>query len=212
MIKSKKGQEMFNSVSPIYEQNEIMESIFEAIGTEADMSVVLSDDILLQLFPQTATWGLDIWEQRLGLITNHNEDIKIRRAKIMAKLQSRYVINPNRMACMIQNFTNGDIEIQENVTPYVFEVDILSEDGFLDDLKDLYSTVKRTKPSHLGVKYKLININKGKLNIGATHITGEEITVYPYVAKTIETKVTININSAQATGAENITTYPKGGN
>lgn len=212
MIESKRGQAMFNSVSPIYDQNEVMKAIYEAIGTEADMSVELANDTLLQLYPQTATWGLDIWEQRLKLITNHNEDIKLRRAKILTKLQSRNIINPQRMAYMIQNFVSADIDIKEDVAPYVFEVDILSHEGFKNDLKDLYSTVKRIKPSHLGVIYKIIAITQSNLYIASTHITGEEVTVYPYIAKTIEAKGRININSSQATGAENITTYPKGGN
>jgi hypothetical protein len=47
-----------------------MQSIFNAIGNEADLSVELGDEILRQLFPQTAdSWGLSIWEQRLGLVT-----------------------------------------------------------------------------------------------------------------------------------------------
>lgn len=152
MIESKKGQEMYLSVSPIYEQNEVMKAIFQAIGTEADMSVELADDILLQLFPQTATWGLDIWEQRLGLVTNHNESLENRRGKVIAKLQSKYIINPERMANVIKSYTGVGTLITENVAPYVFRVEFPIKDCKLSDFTTI---VNKIKPSHLGYEFSL---------------------------------------------------------
>jgi hypothetical protein len=209
MIESTKAKEMYESVSPIYERNMLMQSIFEAIGSEADLSEKQIDDISNQLFPQTATWGLDIWEQRLGLITNHNEELSIRRAKIITKLQSKYIVNPDRMANIIKKFLNADINIKENVAPYIFEIDLLSEEGFPNELNDIYATVKKVKPSHLGVKYKIVPLTKSNLYFGAVNILSEEIIVYPYVARSIETKAKIDIVSLQPSGAENITIYPR---
>lgn len=57
MIKSKNGNMMFNYISPVYEESEIIKSIFEAIGSEVDLTERQLDDIMLQLFTQTATWG-----------------------------------------------------------------------------------------------------------------------------------------------------------
>jgi hypothetical protein len=209
MIESKKGLNMYESVSPIYERNELMQSIFEAIGSEADLSEKQIDDIRNQIVPQTATWGLDIWEQRLGLITNHNEDIKIRRAKIIAKIQSKYIINPKRMENMIQNFVDADIDIEENVAPYVFEVDLLSENGFPNDLKDLYATVKKIKPSHLGVIYKLIAITQTNLYIAALSFEGEVISTYPWTPNDIESQTELYIPMVNYSNLETIVTYPK---
>lgn len=152
MIDSKKGNEMYLSVSPIYEQNEIIKSIFEAIGSEADNSIELADDILLQFFPQTATWGLDIWEQRLGLVTNYNETIERRRGMVLAKLQSNYSITPERMAYVIKSYTGVDTLIIEDVSPYVFRVEMAAKDVKLSVFTDI---INKIKPSHLGYEFSL---------------------------------------------------------
>ncbi|WP_238861046.1 putative phage tail protein [Clostridium sp. YIM B02569] len=208
-IDSKKGQEMLNSVSPIYDQNVIMKGIFEAIGSEADSSSDLADDLLLQFFLQTATWGLDIWEQRLNITTNHNEEITTRRAKILTKLQSKTIINPEKMAYILKNFVSADIDIKENIAPYTFKVELLSYTGFPNDLKDLYNTVKRIKPSHLAVEYNLISILQSDIYYHLAIVTGESIEVYPWAPKDIESKGKFEIGIIQSSGAECITTYPK---
>lgn len=40
-------------------------------------------DILNQLFVNTATWGLDLWEEFCGLQTNANDAYAQRRARVL---------------------------------------------------------------------------------------------------------------------------------
>lgn len=209
MIKSQKGKEMITYVSPIYEQSRVIQAIFEAIGYEWDVAGALSDDILRQFFPQTATWGLIYWEEAVSIVTNLNEDMERRRRKVIAKLQSRYAINPKRMALILKNYTGADILITENIAPYTFEVKLTGREGFPKSLEDLYKEVKKIKPSHLSVKYKLISLTESNLYIGATSFSGETITVYPWTPNNIETTGNIEIALAQNAGFETITTYPK---
>ena len=208
MIKSQKGREMIGYISPIYEQSKVMQAIFEAIGSEFDDAYKLSNDILKQLFPQTATWGLIYWEDAVNIISN-NEDIERRRGKVIAKLQSRYTITPLKMAMILKNYTGADIEIKENIAPYTFEVKLTGRQGFPKSLEDLYKEVKKIKPSHLSVKYKLISITESNLYIGATTLCGEEITVYPWEPKEIKSKGKFNIAISNNATVENITIYPK---
>lgn len=209
MIKSQKGKEMISYISPIYEQSKVMQSIFEAIGSEWDNAEEISKDILKQLFPQTATWGLIYWEDAVNIVTNLSENIERRRGKVIAKLQSRYIITPLKMSMILKNYTGADISITENIAPYTFEVKLTGREGFPKSLEDLYKEVKRIKPSHLSVKYKLISITQSKFYIGASTLCGEEIIVYPWSPKEIESKGKINISMANNTGLENITIYPK---
>lgn len=155
MISSKKGQEMYLSVTPMYENSKLMLSIFNAIGSEADMSVELADEILRQLFPQTAdSWGLTIWEQRLGLVTNISESIERRRKKVIAKFQTKFIITPERMAFIVKNYTGVEPLIEENVAPYTFDVYLKTHTMFSDILSDVHNVIKTIKPSHLA--YNLI--------------------------------------------------------
>lgn len=208
MITSPKGKEMISYISPVYQNSKIEQAIYEAIGSEWDSADELSQEVLLQLHPQTATWGLVFWEQRLGLPTNINEDIE-RRRKVIAKRQSKNIINPERMAIILKNYTGADIKVIENVAPCVFEVKLIGKEGFPKSLDDLYKEVKRIKPSHMSVRYKLISITQSKFYIGATTLCGEEISVYPWSPKEIESKGKVNIAISNNMGLETITLYPK---
>lgn len=210
MITSPKGKEMLRYISPIYQKSKIEQAIYEAIGSEFDSAEELAEEVLLQLHPQTATWGISFWEQRLKLSVNENEDIERRRRKVIARLQSKAsTITPKRMGMILSNFTGADINIVENVAPYTFQVNLTGKDGFPKSLEDLYKEVKRIKPSHLSVKYKLVSITQSNLYVGACCNSGETITVYPWTPKQIETRGKVHIALGTNTGVETVTLYPK---
>ncbi|MGX8126276.1 YmfQ family protein [Clostridioides difficile] len=211
MIASKKGREMLLTLSPIYEQSLIMNSIYEAIGNEFDNLELLNKEIELQLFPQTATWGLSFWENRVGLSTNLDEDIEARRRKVIAKLQSKYIMTPKRMSMILQSYTGANIKINENIFPYTFSVELTSTQGFPRDLEDLYKRVNVIKPSHLSVSYKLVSLLKSKTYFAQTTIMSEEITVYPYSSKEVKANIKAKFALAHNMSSEILTVYPKGG-
>ncbi|EGT2231926.1 TPA: YmfQ family protein [Clostridioides difficile] len=211
MIASKKGKEMLLTLSPIYEQSIIMQSLYEAIGSEFDNLELLNKDIELQLFPQSATWGLSFWENRVGLSTNIDEDVETRRRKVIAKLQSKYIMTPKRMAMILQSYTGANIKINENIYPYTFGVELTSTQGFPKDLEDLYKRVNVIKPSHLAVSYKLVSLLKSKTYFAQTAIMSEEITVYPYTSKEVKASVNAKFALAHNMSSETLTVYPKGG-
>lgn len=166
MLESKKANEIYSSITNMYVDSKIMQTILEVIGRELDTSIELTYEVLRQLFPQTAdSWGLTIWEQRLGLVTNLNEDIEKRRGKIITKLQSRFPITPERMALIVKNITKIKPIVIENVAPYTILLDFKSNRGYENIYEELYSLVKRIKPSHIAVKYKFEISNNSKSNI-----------------------------------------------
>lgn len=211
MIASKKGREMLLTLSPIYEQSIIMQSLYEAIGSEFDNLELLNKEIELQLFPQSATWGLSFWENRVGLATNLDEDIETRRRKVIAKLQSKYIMTPKRMSMILQSYTGANIKINENISPYTFGVELTSTQGFPRDSEDLYKRVNVIKPSHLSVSYKLVSLLKSKTYFAQTTIMSEEITVYPYSSKEVKANVKAKFALAHNMSSEILTVYPKGG-
>lgn len=209
MITSKKGREMLLTLSPIYEQSLVMNSIYEAIGSEFDNLELLNKEIELQLFPQTATWGLEFWENRVGLVRNLDEDIETRRRKVIAKLQSKYIMTPKRMSMILQSYTGADIKINENISPYTFGVELTSTQGFPRSLEDLYKRVNVIKPSHLSVSYKLVSLLKSRTYFAQTTIMSEEITVYPYSSKEVKANVKAKFALAHNISSETLTVYPR---
>lgn len=146
MITSKKGKEMIKTISPIYSYNETMQAIIQSIGMEADYSEELSEDVLKQLFVQTATWGLDFWEDAVNLPTNNSLSYEHRRGKIIAILQSRISITPEKMELIIKNYTGASVSVIENVSDYKFKIEA---DVDIESINDLSFIVNDIKPAHL---------------------------------------------------------------
>ncbi len=209
MLDSNIGERMFDTISPNYKNSIIMKSLFEAIGMEFDTIDNLIEDVKLQLFPQTATWGLKYWEERCGLPTNTDELLQERRNKVIAKLQSKHIMNPKRMAMILQKYTGADIKVLENTAPYTFEIDLIGRTTFPKSLEQLYQTVRKIKPSHLAVNYKLISITNSNAYFGAVSQCGEEVSVYPWSQKEIITRGKLNIGIGIGEGLEEVNLYPK---
>lgn len=141
---------MLETVSPIYYQSKIMQSIFQSIGVEWEHSEKLADELLLQMFPQTATWGLRYWEELLQIPVNEAVDIERRRALVMARIKFRSPVTPKRIADVVKSLTGENsqyVEVTENVEPHVFMVTIgVKSPGI--DYSEIYKMIKRIKPSH----------------------------------------------------------------
>lgn len=127
-----------------------MQSIFQVIGVEWEYSEQLADEILLQLFPQTATWGLRYWEELLQIPVNESVDIVKRRALVMARIKFRSPVTPKRIADVVKSLTGEKsqyVEVTENVEPHVFMVTVgVKSPGI--DYSEIYQMLKRIKPSH----------------------------------------------------------------
>lgn len=156
MITSKKGQEMIKNISPIYANSKVEQAIYEAIGLEFDNADYLVEEILKQMFPQTATWGLVFWENRLNISINSNEDIEKRRQKIITKMQTKWPLTPERMASILKNYTNAEVKIIEGIDDFTFQVLLKTYSGIGEVLKEIINKIKGIKPSHMSF---IISIN-----------------------------------------------------
>lgn len=189
--------------------NYIFQEIFNVHGNILDKLGGELSDLFLQILPQTATeWGLDLWEKRVGIITNTSKSIEERRARILAKLNTRGTTTVEVIKQICKSFVSN-VEIVQHNSEYYFEVNLLTATGFPYDLDSLYDAVEIAKPAHLGVKYKLNSLTQSQVYYNLATITGENLTVYPWIAKDIETSGKIEVGISQALGLESITIYPK---
>lgn len=154
LLHSETGKAMFDWISNIYDNSKVMVELYEALGQEFDDINLLVDDISKQMFIQTATWGLRLWEARFNLPINENDSYIERRNKALAKLQTRVTINPLTMATIIKNICGIDTIINEWVDEYVFEVRFVSLIGVPKEIEQIQHALDRVKPAHM--KYRLI--------------------------------------------------------
>jgi len=174
MITSSKGKQMIQNITPIYAKSKIEQAIYEAIGSEFDSGEELAQEVLLQLFPQTATWGLIFWEERVNLPTNTNEDIERRRRKVIARLQTRCPITPERMAAILSNYTGADIRIPEYLDSK-FEVRFITKTGINGHFNEIIKEIDRIKPSHTSYKFIINYLSEYIIQQTFTKWMSEEI-------------------------------------
>lgn len=149
-IKSNKGRQLIKTVSPIFNNSIQMKAIFHAIGNEWENIDSLVDDIKIQFFPQTATWGLRFWEELLEIPVNEEIPLDRRRAMVLYRIKLRAPMTPARIANVTKSLAGEkaeDVEVLENVEPHVFSVTIKAKESGIDYIS-LYREIKRIKPSH----------------------------------------------------------------
>ena len=195
LLKSETGKELFSQITEIYDECKTMIEIYEAYGRQFDNLEIMIDDIALQLFPQTATWGLALWEKRFKLPTNVDEDYNERRKKLMAKIQSKVTINPETMAAITKSFTGAEIEVLEWIKEYTFG--IMSDVEYISKAVEINRIIKHIKPSHMAFLVMFSLAETKSIYIGAITTVGIIHTLLPYDLEDIN--ITVNTNLFGAT-------------
>lgn len=77
---------IFETLPPYYITSNILRDILTAWVNETDDANLDNDDLILQLYVPTATWGLDYWENDYGITPALEADYATRRANLMAKI------------------------------------------------------------------------------------------------------------------------------
>ena len=118
------------------------------------------DDILKQFFVTTATWGLDDWEDFLGITTDTNKTADARRQAIIQKINGNNVVTLEFLTRLVNMYVaDGQAFIVDH--PETYNVDILYHGGQVLDYKALETAVHTYIPAHLG--FKLITYTTGTL-------------------------------------------------
>lgn len=123
------------------------------IETLADASLdakAALEDVMDQFFVETATWGLDLWEQQVGIDTDRGLSHESRRGAIKQKL----VASGNTTAEMVRQLAEAITGYEARVIvnqDYSFSLEFLGEKNELADIdvEGLRSVVEQIKPAHL---------------------------------------------------------------
>jgi len=83
-------------------------NVVEQQLNSADTSL---QDIYNQLSIDTATWGLNIYEKELGIITDINKPLQERREYIKSKLRGIGKADAAKIKIVADAFTNGEVEV-----------------------------------------------------------------------------------------------------
>ena len=132
-----------------YHNSNIVKSFIDSNSIEANILKDYVEDLNNNLYVKTATWGLDLFEEELGLTTDKSISYEERRERILAKKRG----NGTTTKAMIKNtaeaFSGGEVEVIENFNDYSFVVKFIGTKGIPKNLILFKNMIEEIKPAHL---------------------------------------------------------------
>lgn len=109
-----------------------------------------------QLCVNTATWGLQYWEQTLGITVEQGKDLEYRRSRIRSKLRGSGVTTVALIESVAESFSNGDVAVTEYPQAYRLEIKFVGTIGIPPNLEDLTASLREILPAHLAWDYVMV--------------------------------------------------------
>lgn len=146
---------------PFLEQNcEEFIEIMKVNEIELDVLLGNIEDLERQLFIDTATWGLDIFEQELGIKTDKNKSFEERRNIIKSKFIKNDITHYEYSKNLLEIFGGYDVEIKFLGVIY-FKV---RSKGFR--VSEFLEAYKVIQPAHLNLFLNFIEEFENKYFVG----------------------------------------------
>ncbi|KPI46131.1 phage protein [Clostridioides difficile] len=194
---------------PSFANNEIDIQIQDALENELLTLLDEKNDLLDQFFIDTATWGLDDWEDLLKIKTNSKLDFDTRRSNIKAKMRGKGTTTIEVIKAISEAYTKTNVDIEVFSNLFSFTLSFITNNCSYNTILELDKKIEEIKPCHLEHKFEMILFNKNGLYTGAMASTGETVTIYPYTPKDITCFGEMVFASGNNKSAERVTLYPK---
>lgn len=121
------------------------------LGLESGSLSQAQADTLAQLWVDTATWGLDLWETWCGLPVDRSGLYSARRGRIKAKLRGQGATTAETIADVVASFgfQPEQVSVIEHAASFQFEVVLSGLAAIPEDLDGPSAAVNEIKPAHL---------------------------------------------------------------
>lgn len=197
-----------SKIANIAEFKEIM----NAEDIEFDSIESMQLKILKENFIDTATdYGISKRESLYKIKPDKkNESLDFRRLRLKNRKMDKMPITHRALEQKLETLFGEDnykVEVQND--DYLVKVFINTFDW--NAFNEITDNFRNIIPCNMILKSSLVQKIKSNIYFGACTTIGEELTVYPWSPKSIESKGTVKFALGSNTGVENITIYPKEG-
>lgn len=165
--------------------------------------------ILYENFIDSATeFGIKHLEGLYKIRSSPNESLEMRKLRLKNRKMDKM---PTTVRALDQKLKIlfGEDNYRTNVerNNYIYNVEINTFDW--NAFNEIIDHFRCIIPCNIILKSLLINKINTNIYFAASTLSGEEIIVYPWSPKSIESKGTVNVSMSQSSGIENITLYPR---
>lgn len=138
------------SYLPKFERDsKLIKEILFSVAKELFSTQKNTEDLQNQFFVSTATWGLDIWEEMLGLQKVELTEEE-RRQRIFNKLLSNTIATKYYVEKYLKNIIGKDIEVYEDFDNYSILIPNW-EDGIPQNALSIVYLLREVIPAHLKI-------------------------------------------------------------
>ena len=137
-----------------YKGNITMQELQNSASKELGRLYYHLEDFINQLFVDTATWGLSIYETELDLATNPSLPYEERRELIKAKLWGRGTTTKQMIKDTAEAFSGGEVDVIEYPSEYRFVVKFIGVKGIPRNMQGFIDMLEAIKPAHLAYEVK----------------------------------------------------------
>lgn len=134
-----------------YSECPVTNTIQEGLNIEADVLVNKTDNTVDQLYVNSATWGLELWEKFVG-ITKSSGSLTDRRLRIITKLTSKRTTTLEVMKELCKTYVN-EVDVKEIFEEYKILITLTEkEESDLPkeyNLNEINNAIWEIKPAHL---------------------------------------------------------------
>lgn len=151
-------ERMLSYLPADYAETPEMQAIVDNSCEHLDELSDTIDDLLNQLFIESATWGLNKWEEELDILPIES-DLEYRRKRAISKSTNRTPANYRAIEREINRYLkspSSNVRLIEG--RYAFRVSFPLVDIHLWPSKDMKSTVEEMKPAHMKALYALRDV------------------------------------------------------
>lgn len=177
----------------------------DADSKEHDTIRIDLQDVLDQFYVKSATWGLERWEEFVGLEHAQVDTVQTRRNKILMKLTGAESVTVPFLEALINRYIDdksGTVTDHPETYSADFNIPLVDKASLLGIAKDVRTYI----PAHIGQVYKAHADTNVENHIAMLKSTVKTIDVYPATVEKIAPESTIYVAMAMTT-TERLTLY-----
>ena len=140
---------LIDKLPSFYHNSDFVKAYMSSQSVEHSFIKESIEDLVNNLYVNTATWGLDYFEEKLGLQTDKSKSYEERRERIKAKKIGSGTTTVKMIKDTALAFECGEVEVTEMYNDYMFKLKFTSEKGRPKNLEDFKNAIDEIKPAHL---------------------------------------------------------------
>ena len=148
-IEIKRETNLLEHLPSFYHNSDVIKTFMESNSIEVDTLKAYIEDLSKNLYVKTATWGLDLFEEELGLTTDKSISHEERRERILAKKRGSGTTTKAMIKNTAEAFSGGEVDIIENFEDYSFVVKFIGIKGIPKNITLFKQVIEEIKPAHL---------------------------------------------------------------